>query len=74
MAAESNTPADIEVWIEKVINSCETLRHCINAERLVRLYVKKLQDEGMPYYQYIFIRDKLEAASDRARNNLVLKK
>jgi hypothetical protein len=74
MAAESNTPADIEVWIEKVINSCETLRHCINAERLVRLYVKRLQDEGMPYYQYIFIRDKLEAASDRARNNLILKK
>lgn len=74
MAAESNTPADIEVWIEKVINSCETLIHCINAERLVRLYVKRLQDEGMPYYQYIFIRDKLEAASDRARNNLILKK
>jgi hypothetical protein len=74
MAAESNTPADIEVWIEKVIDSCETLRHCINAERLVRLYVKRLQDEGMPYYQYIFIRDKLEAASDRARNNLILKK
>ena len=74
MAAESNTPADIEVWIDKVINSCETLRHCINAERLVRLYVKRLQDEGMPYYQYIFIRDKLEAASDRARNNLILKK
>ena len=74
MAAESNTPADIEGWIEKVIDSCETLRHCINAERLVRLYVKRLQDEGMPYYQYIFIRDKLEAASDRARNNLILKK
>lgn len=74
MAAESNTPADIEVWIEKVINSCDTLRHCINAERLVRLYVKRLQDEGIPYYQYIFIRDKLEAASDRARNNLILKK
>jgi hypothetical protein len=74
MAAESNTPADIEIWIEKVINSCETLRHCINAERLVRLYVKRLQDEGMPYYQYIFIRDKLEAASDLARSNLILKK
>ena len=74
MAAESNTPADIEVWIEKVINSCETLRHCINAERLVRLYVKRLQDEGIPYYQYIFIKDKLKAASDRVRNNLILKK
>ena len=60
MAAESNTSVDIEVWIEKVINSCETLRHCINAERLVKTYVGRLQEEGMPYYQYIFIRDKFE--------------
>lgn len=74
MAAESNTPVDIEVWIEKVINSCETLRHCINAERLVKTYIKRLQEEGMPYYQYIFIRDKFELAADIKRNNLRNKK
>jgi hypothetical protein len=74
MAAESNTPVDIEIWIEKVINSCETLRHCINADRLVRSYIKRLQDEGMPYYQYIHIRDKFESIADKKRNNLRSKK
>jgi hypothetical protein len=74
MAAESNTPVDIEIWIEKVINSCETLRHCINADRLVRSYIKRLQDEGMPYYQYIHIRDKFELAAYIKRNDLKSKK
>ena len=74
MAAESNTPVDIEIWIEKVINSCETLRHCINAERLVKTYVKRLQEEGMPYYQYIFIRDKFELVHKIKRNDLKNKK
>ncbi len=70
MAAESNTPVDIEIWIEKVINSCETLRHYINAERLVKIYIKRLQDEGLPYYQYIYIRNKFESISDNKRDNL----
>lgn len=74
MAAESNTPVDIEIWIEKVINSCETLRHCINADRLVRLYLKRLEEEGMPYYQIIHIRDKFDITSDIKRNNLRSKK
>jgi hypothetical protein len=74
MAAESNTPVDIEIWIEKVINSCETLRHCINADRLARLYIKRLEEEGMPYYQYIHIRDKFESIADNKRNNLRSKK
>lgn len=74
MAAESNTPVDIEIWIEKVINSCETLRHCINAERLVKTYVKRLQEEGMPFYQYIFIRDKFELVHKIKRNDLRNKK
>jgi hypothetical protein len=60
MAAESNTPVDIEIWIEKVINSCETIRHRINAKRLVNLYIKKLEEEGMPYYQTNHISDKFE--------------
>jgi len=60
MAAESNTPVDIEIWIEKVINSCETLRHRINAKRLLDLYIDRLKEEGMPYYQYTHIRDKFE--------------
>ena len=61
MAAESNTPIDIEIWIEKIINSCETLRHRINAKKLVKLYIKRLREEGMPYYQYDHILDKFES-------------
>ena len=60
MAAESNTPVDIEVWIEKVINSCETLTHRINARKLVKLYIKGLREEGMPSYQIRHIDDKFE--------------
>jgi hypothetical protein len=60
MGAESNTPVDIEIWIEKVINSCETLRHRINAKRLVKLYIKRLREEGMPYYQTSFINNRFE--------------
>ena len=60
MAAESNTPVDIEIWIEKVINSCKTLRHRINARRLVKLYIKRLKEEGMPSYQIRYINDKFE--------------
>jgi len=60
MAAESNTPVDIEIWIEKVIRSCETLRHRINAKKLVRLYIKRLGEEGMPYYQTNHIEQRFE--------------
>lgn len=60
MAAESNTPVDIEIWIEKVINSCDTLRQRVNAKKVVRLYIKRLGEEGMPYYQYSHISDKFE--------------
>jgi hypothetical protein len=60
MAAESNTPIDIEIWIEKIINSCETVKHRCNANRLLNLYINRLREEGMPYYQYAYIRDKFE--------------
>jgi hypothetical protein len=77
MAAESNTPVDIEIWIEKVIKSCETLRHRINAKRLVRLYITRLKAEGMPYYQYSHILDKFEdmlwTIQEDIRNKQILK-
>jgi hypothetical protein len=73
MAAESNTPVDIEIWIEKVINSCETARHFYNVENLVRLYIKRLINDGMPYYQHSYIRDKFELAIDCRRYELLEK-
>lgn len=60
MAAESNTSVDIEIWIEKVINSCETLTHRIHARKLVKLYIKRLREEEMPSYQIRHINDKFE--------------
>ena len=70
MAAESNTPVDIEIWIEKVINSCETLRHRIHAQKLVKLYIKRLKEEGMPYYQTRHIDDKFEGLLWHLKENL----
>jgi hypothetical protein len=60
MAAESNTPVDIEIWIEKIIRSCETVRHRINAKKVIRLYIKRLTEEGMPYYQTNHIEQRFE--------------
>ena len=70
MAAESNTSVDIEIWIEKVINSCETLRHRTNARRLVNLYINRLEQEGMPYYQRISISDKFENLLWSSKENI----
>jgi hypothetical protein len=70
MAAESNTPVDIEIWIEKVINSCETLRHRINAKRLLFLYINRLRDEGMPYYQTTHISNKFEDMLWKVREDI----
>lgn len=74
MAAESNTPVDIEIWIEKVINSCETLRHRINARRLVKLYIKRLKEEGMPYYQTTHINDRFEGLLWKVKEDIKNKK
>ena len=60
MAAESNTPIDIEIWIEKIIKSCETVRHRINAEKLLDAYISRLREEGMPFYQTMHIDDKFQ--------------
>ena len=61
MAAESNTPIDIEIWIEKIIKSCETVRHRINAEKLLDAYISRLREEGMPFYQTMHIDDKFQS-------------
>jgi hypothetical protein len=64
MAAESNTPVDIEIWIGKIYESCKTINHVLIADRLVRLYLKRLENEGMEYYQRNHIADKFEAMYD----------
>lgn len=71
MAAESNTSVDIEIWIEKVINSCETYQQVLKVNKLISLYLKRLEQEGLSYYVIKSIGDKLLAIEGEQRNLIV---
>jgi len=71
MAAESNTPVDIEIWIEKVINSCETYQQVLKVKKLIRLYLKRLKQEGLSDYVIRSIEEKLLAIEGEQRNLVV---
>ena len=71
MAAESNTSVDIEIWIEKVINSCETYQQVRRSKKLIRLYLKRLEQEGLSYYVIESIKDKFLAIEGEQRNLIV---
>ena len=71
MAAESNTPVDIEIWIEKVINSCETYQQVLKVKKLIRLYLKRLEQEGLSDYIIRSIEEKLVAIEGEQRNLVV---
>jgi len=71
MAAESNTPVDIEIWIEKVINSCETYQQVLKIRKLIRLYLKRLEQEGLSDYIIRSIEEKLLAIEGEQRNLVV---
>lgn len=44
MGATSKHHGDVAIWIEKVINSCETPIQEVAARRLVRLFESQYQD------------------------------
>jgi hypothetical protein len=44
MAATSKHHGDVTIWIEKIINSCETPLQELTARRLVRLFESQYQD------------------------------
>ena len=46
MAAESNTPNDIEIWIVKVFESCTSVSQIVRARRLIDFYEAKIKAEG----------------------------
>jgi hypothetical protein len=50
MAAESNTQADIGIWVEKVIESCDNYRQTHPARTLVHLFEKRLVQDGTERY------------------------
>lgn len=63
MAATSNHIGDIGLWIEKVIDSCETPKQEISARKLVSLFEDRLLREGSEFYRYYSrkLRDRLDA-------------
>ena len=52
MASTSNHYGDVAIWIEKVINSCETPQQEIAARKLVQLFEKRLTTEKSELYMY----------------------
>jgi hypothetical protein len=52
MAATSNHIGDVGLWIEKVIDSCETSKQESGARKLVSLFEDRLIREGSEFYSY----------------------
>ena len=71
MAAESNTPLDIEIWIEKVIKSCETYQQVLKVKKLIRLYLKRLEQDGLSYSTINSIEYKL-VAKEKVQRHLIV--
>lgn len=56
MAATSRHHGDISIWIEKVIDSCETPSQELSVRRLVRLYEKQYSYLEYPVYRELILR------------------
>ena len=50
MAAESNTPTDIEAWIEKIITSIDHPTQFKAVNRLIKRYMVRLEQDGLDWY------------------------
>lgn len=61
MATKSKHPADINKWIEGVIESCETTRQLETARNLVYLFDKNLNKD----YSLLFFRDLMKRLDDK---------
>ena len=60
MGATSNHYGDISAWVEKVIESCETSKQAITADRLLRNFedrlISEFQETYWPNQHYDIIR------------------
>jgi hypothetical protein len=64
MAATSTHPGDVAIWIEKVIDSCETFDHEKVAQKLIDNF--EIQNNFLESYQIKKLRFKLDQkATDR---------
>ena len=73
MAANSNCPTDIELWIEKVIKSIETPKQFRTANRLIRRYMVRLENEGLDWYIRNHIDTKFDVLISEQRQTLRIK-
>jgi len=62
MAATSNHTGDVAIWLEKVIESCETHQHEDSARRLVSLFEDRLLREKSEFFWHYSrkLRNKLD--------------
>lgn len=60
MAAESNCPTDIESWIEKVIKSIDNPKQFRAANRLIKRYMVRLEQDGLAWHIRNHIDDKFD--------------
>ena len=47
MAAENKHPQEVITWIEKIIDSCESIPHFSNTRDLIFIFEKALELEGV---------------------------
>lgn len=72
MAAESNTPGDIEIWIVKVFESCTSVSQIVRARRLIDFYEAKLEAKRpLDYHIQRHIRGKLIKKYKYIKSNLI---
>lgn len=62
MGATSKHPGDVAIWIERVIDSCQTPLHEIGARALIRQFEKNLIEQRHPNYMEFSrqLRDRLD--------------
>lgn len=73
MAAESNTPNDIEIWIVKVLESCTSVSQIVKARRLIDFYKKRLDAENTLSREVKdHIKGKLIKKYKRIKSNLIV--
>ena len=70
MAAESNCPTDIELWIEKVIKSIDNPKQFRTATKLIKRYMVRLENEGLDWYIRNHIDTKFDVLISEQRQTL----
>jgi hypothetical protein len=70
MAAESNTPTDIESWIEKVIISIDNPKQFRAANKLIQRYLVRLEKDGLDWYIRNHIDTKFDTLISEQRQTL----